>query len=734
MYGFPFTPYSVQQELMDDVTSLLDEGGIGFFESPTGTGKTLSLLCALLSWLESKKHDVPDYLLTPSSSILNSLPSWVMSQSQRSRDSESAAIRQRLNDRIQTFKDALLRFNLDKNNSKKITSSIAKFADTGVGDSDTEEVQPNSNDNDYDDEVLIKHRVFYLSRTHSQLKQVVNEFKTTKFSSVFRSSILGSRKLCCPIQSVRESMDPTFQCRKLRDSGGCTHGARERVNALTGRIVDGVVDIEEVRRMGDEMGGCCPYFSVRLASRNSSILFAPFQMLFSDPELMNIENSIIVLDEGHNVTSALESFISAEISSKLLKIASEQIIQYLHLYSSRLLPNNLRNCRKLSRVINLLINHLASTENTCCLSGVEFLAHLDVDNINFIPLVNWAKRFRLGPKLSKLLDQEVEQNAIIPFVSILIALSQPDDVIKVIYSKEQLKVSVIDPSFVLEPLVQKAHAIIVASGTLTPVNTIKSLMFPNFRGNFCFRSYKHLIPQSAFLPLLCSKGPSGISLKFTYSSRQDSKHSEEFLSVLVNLFNILPFGGLVVFFSSKDAMNSFHGYCKSFSSSFILNVMLEPNNADFDEFFSTYRAKCISSKVVLFSVLGGRLSEGINFSDNLARIVVIAGLPLPNPTDLEAKAKVELMRNRFGSQFASNFWISNAMRLVNQAAGRVVRHASDYGVVVFADVRFNEYQHIISTWIKELLVECPSFQDVGFRVGSFFSPFTKPKCLPRLRH
>ena len=52
---FPFTPYAVQAGLMRAVRTTLDEGGVAICESPTGTGKSLSLLCATLHWLDAER-------------------------------------------------------------------------------------------------------------------------------------------------------------------------------------------------------------------------------------------------------------------------------------------------------------------------------------------------------------------------------------------------------------------------------------------------------------------------------------------------------------------------------------------------------------------------------------------------------------------------------------------------------------------------------------------------------
>ncbi len=36
-YGFPFEPYGIQRELMSELHATAASGGVGMFESPTGT-------------------------------------------------------------------------------------------------------------------------------------------------------------------------------------------------------------------------------------------------------------------------------------------------------------------------------------------------------------------------------------------------------------------------------------------------------------------------------------------------------------------------------------------------------------------------------------------------------------------------------------------------------------------------------------------------------------------------
>lgn len=56
--NFPFQPYDVQIAYMEKVIECLENSTNGILESPTGTGKTLSLLCSSLAWVLMKKAQV----------------------------------------------------------------------------------------------------------------------------------------------------------------------------------------------------------------------------------------------------------------------------------------------------------------------------------------------------------------------------------------------------------------------------------------------------------------------------------------------------------------------------------------------------------------------------------------------------------------------------------------------------------------------------------------------------
>ena len=71
---FPYEPYEPQKLYMEKIISTLNnEGNITALESPTGTGKTLCLLCAILAWIKHKNESISIYYCTRTVSQINNI-------------------------------------------------------------------------------------------------------------------------------------------------------------------------------------------------------------------------------------------------------------------------------------------------------------------------------------------------------------------------------------------------------------------------------------------------------------------------------------------------------------------------------------------------------------------------------------------------------------------------------------------------------------------------------------
>ena len=237
----------------------------------------------------------------------------------------------------------------------------------------------------------------------------------------------------------------------------------------------------------------------------------------------------------------------------------------------------------------------------------------------------------------------------------------------------------------------------------------------------------HIIPKENLIALPLAKGPGGIDFDFTYDKRNLPATIDALGSCLLQLSSIVP-DGLVVFFPSYAYLEQvvLRWHTKSNGAVKVIWDRLLERKPVFreakaatgtDDVLDQYsQAIANGHGGLLLSVIGGKLSEGINFSDALGRGVVVVGLPFPNIQSAQWKAKLEYVEqstmtrtgNREeGKAAAREFYENACMRAVNQSIGRAIRHRGDYASILLLDRRYRtpRIEGKLPAWIRQGIVK-----------------------------
>ncbi|KAM3588915.1 Regulator of telomere elongation helicase 1 [Umbelopsis sp. WA50703] len=132
---------------------------------------------------------------------------------------------------------------------------------------------------------------------------------------------------------------------------------------------------------------------------------------------------------------------------------------------------------------------------------------------------------------------------------------------------------------------------------------------------------------------------------------------------------------------------------------------------------------------IFLAVCRGKVSEGVDFANGRGRAVVITGIPFPNTTDQKIKQKKDFLddmrsvsANRTQMLSGNEWYQQQALRAVNQAIGRVIRHRNDYGAILLCDERFGSTAIInqLSAWLRDHVKIYRDFGEVQINLTRFF--------------
>ncbi|KAI1004338.1 ATP-dependent DNA helicase [Podosphaera aphanis] len=851
-FHHPYEPYDIQETFMETVYQVLEGQGVGILESPTGTGKSLSLICGSITWLRDHKGRMFEEALDEDEESTDE-PAWILEQAKARKkrawlrqredvEARLAAIRAKENQREKDSRGeraakkrrALVEDADDKDEEQFILDDYesdhgqgGKETSTGLFSAETlallEQIgmgpgtkKDEENDHD-DDEIEDQTKIFFCSRTHSQLTQFVNELRRPKFPPSLREKeteqvdidelkhlTLGSRKNLCINPKVNKLGSLTAineRCAELQKSDTAkaqkcsfipNKDNRPLVNSFRDHALATIQDIEDMGALGKRMG-ICPYYASRTAIKPAEIVTLPYPLLLqkSAREALGIslKGHVIIIDEAHNLMDAISNINGVEVNLRQLRIAREQLRLYLLKFRNRLKGKNRVYIAQVVRVIDSLIGYLeiqlAGSKIDGTVSETDLLAGKGVDQVNFFKLTQYLQESKLARKVegyathqqSTAIDEsgqsstsETATPVLYHLVSLLLALTYRQSEGRFFFSKTHpdnivLRYLLLDPSNYFQEIVSSARAVILAGGTMSPMSDYTLHLFPYLKEDrITTLSCGHVIPKANLLAYHLSKGPSNQEFEFTFKHRGNSNMIDELGRTILNICTIVP-DGVVVFFPSYNYLNSIVSrWSTPLTQDQSLLQRLEAKKRVFHESKDTSVEKILQEYAhaidlhqggLLLSVVGGKLSEGINFSDALGRCVVIVGLPFPNINSAEWTAKIEYVEKaclaRLQAHDASNrpeneptprahgddmrkqaqalgrdFYENACMRAVNQSVGRAIRHKGDYAAIVMIDQRFRSERITkkLPGWIQESLVgDAPAptnFATFMGRMSAFF--------------
>ncbi|KAI5172108.1 regulator of telomere elongation helicase 1 [Nematocida sp. LUAm3] len=643
----PYEPYGAQMECMENMLKCFGNKESGMVESPTGTGKTLSILCATIAWMKKNKEIVEKDRIT----------------------------------------------------------------------------------------------VYICSRTHKQIAQLIETMKM--LPNPPGMMVLGSRKHYCVNQDVRKDKNIKEACKSARDGKTCVYF--EERNKIEDHV-NSIFTIEEAVSKGKSQKAC-PYYGLKKRLETKRFIFAPYNYIMH-PGIrsvlkINLENSILIIDEGHNIDDVCRETGSLSLGKADLK----NLIKYMP--SSRLCreegdakEENRRDANVIQGIFEKIHTYIESyvtehekiwqkrgkyiTDAEKEMVILEQNTRKELEKMGFTE----EKRtiFNIGVKKINQLEKsddefptEISQKLILlNFIIEIIFRDEKEVRYRISVSDEKLSFYCLQANLIFEDLYKKARSIVLLSGTLSPFAALSFELTgsPSFFKNNIIT--KHVIEKNQVFPI-CITGAGNAVFQGTYKNISTDVYLKSVCEEILGIVKTLnKTGGVLIFVPSYKVKTELGNIL----SKHITTYTEKENNEAFLTQLQSYKKNCKEGNCVLVGVFRGKASEGINFCDAEARAIVAISIPFSSLNAKSIMLKKEY-NNRYMRNSGDTWYTQNAYKAVNQAAGRVIRHKKDWGGIFLIDLRYSYANNRtnLSPWIRNDMRFVSSFESIQKEFVEFIKQF-----------
>ncbi|MED5271288.1 MAG: ATP-dependent DNA helicase [Candidatus Thermoplasmatota archaeon] len=552
-------------------------------------------------------------------------------------------------------------------------------------------------------------KIFFLTGRQSQHKIVIETLRTINNSLDFQNiscvDLIGRHSMCLELDSF------TGKC-------NCEPGLPGNLKKmgyddLTEIILEHPLHVDEVIKKARNRV-LCPWKVLRNAAKSADIIVCDYNHLFIDtvresslPALgANLEDSIIIVDEAHNLPSRIRTGLERRLTTRILQHARFELEEFIDEMGGENAHDSwkwgINTFKKFEKVMNNKFNEwrskVDSGKNEMRINTSEFLKiTLDCVISNEWDDSPEAALSRLSGMLKNvtveqddsLNSNEKELNCwrISALFETIIRFQNKKGLVLVFNNEHSGRLSshLLDPSEISKPIFSKSAGSILMSGTLYPP-----------------KMYSDILGLSALREVTCKEYTSPfeshnkpISIATDVTTRFKQRGAENTRKICEHIYAVAKEtpGHIAVFAPSYRQLDEFID-TEGWPNRIVIKETSEWKKSEVDQIIPDLeKYKKSGQKVILAGVFGGKLSEGIDYKNNILEAVICIGIPVAPPS-VFSDALREFLETKFGRNKGWLYGsIQPAVNSVIQAMGRPIRSSDDRAFIVLLDSRHLDHTY-----------------------------------------
>ncbi|MFO8051766.1 MAG: ATP-dependent DNA helicase [Thermoplasmatota archaeon] len=522
-----------------------------------------------------------------------------------------------------------------------------------------------------------------------------------------------SKQSMCP-REISRMPHSTFGylCKQQAKDGTCDL-FRPPPRHVIEEILDDIHDVEGIKDIARK-ARICPHRAALEAAKKAHVLICDFNYLFSDLSDAvlsslgrDLSEIILIVDEAHNLPDRIRSNQSEELPVRVIEEARDMVSgqKHLRMYLGQLRDMIIEQAKK-----------RMNDESEVELDKREFVSEIralfqgSIDG--YFDLEGFIDMLEEYSKKRKLPEDEDPILAVSDFLRRMLSMKSSHILYFTIpkgRSIESLRLAFrnLDPGEISGPVFKACSSAVLMSGTLSPPSMFGDILGMS-RKRRVEREYPSPFPTRNKLVLLDE----------TVSTAYKKRNQKMYRSMgerIVSLAGCFP-GNIAVFFPSYSLLYDVKEFLWGCPKR-VIEEERSMSRSDKESLIQDLQRSRDSGGAVLLGVMGGSLSEGVDYRDNLLSGVIVVGLPLAPPS-LEVKALRNYFRNKFGFKLGDDYSYNfPAMNKILQAAGRSIRSETDRAVVVLMEERLkqNRYLKFLPEDLRPVMLEGLTVEDASSR-------------------